>query len=184
MKEEVLLVVNKDVELRPWKIEWAPKLFNLAIKNREYLLPWLPWVPGVKKVEDSEEFIKNSLKEQKEKSGLELGIWYENKLAGCLGLHGFSKDHRRVNIGCWIDKDYQGKGIVTKSLKKLIEYCFGDLNLNRIGYRAAVSNEKSLAVAERLSFIRGGVLRDFEYVNKRFLDYVSFSLLKKDSGNY
>jgi len=183
MKKNILIKVDKDIELRSWKVEWAPDLFNLVTKNRDHLLPWLPWVPGVKKAEDSVKFITASLKEQKEEKGLELSIWYKDKLVGCLGLHDYKKADRRASIGCWIDKDHQGKGIMSKSLKKVVRYCFENLNLNRIGYQAATTNEKSSAVAERLGFIKEGVIREFEYVNKQFLDYTSFSLLKKDWSN-
>ncbi|MBU2592599.1 GNAT family N-acetyltransferase [Patescibacteria group bacterium] len=183
MKKDILINVSGDIQLRSWKSEWASDLFKLVQRNREHLLSWLPWIPGVKKVKDSGKFINDSLKEQKEGKGLEFGVWYKNKLVGCLGIIEFKKEHRRASIGCWIDSEHQGKGIMSKSLKKVIKYCFKNLGLNRIGYEAATKNKRSLALAERLGFTKEGIVREFEFVNNRFLNYVVFSLLKREWGS-
>lgn len=179
----IKITVNDDLQLRSWKPEWASELFRLVDKNRKLLQPWLPWVPGVKRVEDSKKFIATSLKEQRKGVGLELGIWYQDKLVGCLGLHGLDKNNRRASLGCWLDFDYQGKGIITLSIKALVDYCFQKLKLNRIGFEAATKNTKSLALAERLGFAKEGVVREFEFVNNRFLDYSVFSVLEDEWKN-
>jgi len=179
----VTINVNKDIKLRSWKLKWAADLFRLVDKNRKYLRSWLPWVPGIKKVADSKKFIANSLKEQKKGIGLELSVWYKDKLVGCLGLHGLSKDNRRASIGYWLDSSYQGKGIMTGSVKALIDYSFRELNLNRIGIEIATKNTKSLAIAKRLNFVKEGVVREFELVNNRLLDNAVYSLLKREWKN-
>lgn len=181
--KDVTIKIDKDIQLRSWRPELAAELFRLTNKNREYLQLWLPWVPGVKKVSDSKKFITTSLKEQKKGVGLELGIWYQDKLIGCIGLHGLSKDNRRASIGYWLDFDYQGKGIMIASAKALIDYSFKKLNLNRIGIEIATKNTKSLAIAERLNFTKEGVIREFEFVNNRFLNEFVYSLLKREWKN-
>ena len=82
----VLIAANDKIILKSWKPEYAPQLFGLVDKNRSTLQVWLPWVPTVQKVEDSQSFIKDAIKDQGVR-GLELGIWYEEKLVGCIGLH-------------------------------------------------------------------------------------------------
>ncbi len=178
--KEIHLTVSSEIQLKSWNIENAPELFALTDKNRDYLLPWLPWVPMVKEVADSAKFITTSLKEMGEKKGLELAIWYQNKLVGCIGLHALSSSNRRASIGYWLDKDYQGKGIMTQSVKALMNYCYTELGLNRLAIEAATENQSSYAIAERLGFTKEGILRQFEFVNGHFLDYILYSMLKSE----
>ncbi|HUW21106.1 MAG TPA: GNAT family protein [Candidatus Bathyarchaeia archaeon] len=99
---------------------------------------------------------------------------------GCLGLYGLSKANRRASIGYWLDSNYQGKGIMTASVKALIDYSFQELNLNRIGIEIATKNTRSLAITKRLNFVKEGVVREFEFVNNRFLSNIVYSFLKRE----
>jgi ribosomal-protein-serine acetyltransferase len=174
------ITVGSEIELRKWKLEYAPVSFALSDKNRQYLLPWLSWVPSVKTVKDSEKFIRTSLKAMEKDAGLELGIWYQNKLVGCLGLHALSMDNRRASVGYWLDQDHQGKGIMTQSVRALIDYCYGQMGLNRLEIKAAVDNKPSYSVAERLGFKKEGIARQYEVVNGRTPDYFVYSMLKAE----
>lgn len=171
------IIVTDDIALKSWNIKCSAELFRLTDKNRSHLKPWLPWVPGVKTDADSRKFIQRSLKEMKSGNGLELGIWYQERLAGCIGLHAFSKDNSRADLGYWLDKDLQGRGIMTQSVKALVDYGFDTLSLNRVGILASTENTPSCLVAERLRFTKEGILRQYELVNGRFLDYQIYSML-------
>ena len=163
---------SPDIQLRNWNVKYASELFALSEKNRDYLLPWLPWVPLVKKVADSEKFITSSIEDMEKNKGLELGIWYQNKLVGCLGLHALSQKNRRASIGYWLDKDHQGRSIMSNSVKALVDYCYGQLDLNRLSIEASVENKPSYSVAERLSFVKEGIARQYEVVNGETSDYL------------
>ena len=178
--KHIILTVNPEIQLKRFSVENAPELFAMSDKNRKYLSPWLPWAPMVKQVADSEKFINTSLEEMEEKKGLELGIWYQNKLVGCIGLHALSSSNRRASIGYWLDADFQGKGIMTQSVKALVNYCFTELDLNRLAIEAATENQPSYSIAERLGFAKEGVARQFAFINNRFLDYKLYSMLKSE----
>lgn len=172
--------VNKDIELRFWEVKWAPDLFALTEKNRQHLQPWLPWVPKVKEENDSRKFILKCQKEYKKGEAMELGIWFKGELVGCIGLHQINKDSRNAAIGYWLSFDYYGRGIVTESVRALINFAFKELKLHRIEIVAGTDNHKSCAVAERLGFIKEGVKRDIEFVDSRFLDYAVYSILEHE----
>jgi ribosomal-protein-serine acetyltransferase len=174
------LEVNESITLKTWEENNAPLLFALVEANRECLFPWLPWVPGVKSVKDSVEFIQTSSSDPKSEKGLELGIWMQDQLVGCLGLHAVSKQSKFTSLGYWLGRDFQGKGIMTKSVAYLIEYCFKELDLNRIEIRAAVENAGSRGVAERLGFKQEGILRQVEYVANKYQNQVVYSLLREE----
>ena len=99
---------------------------------------------------------------------------------GCCGLHHLEKKNKKAAIGYWLDFEHQGKGIMTLSVKALINYSFQNLNLNRLEIQASTKNPKSFAIAERLGFTKEGVLRETELVDGHLLDYVVYGLLKRE----
>lgn len=58
--------------------------------------------------------------------------------------------NKTAYIGYWLGEEFQGNGIMTKVAKTLTDYAFNELNLNKVEIRAAVENEKSRAIPERL----------------------------------
>ena len=82
-----------------------------------------------------------------------------------------------------MDSDYQGQGIITQSCKRLIEYGFNALNLNRIEISCAAGNIKSRAIAKRLGFTEEGILREAELIRGgKLVDNCCYGLLKEDWG--
>jgi ribosomal-protein-serine acetyltransferase len=174
------LVVSDDIIIKSWDIADAPKLFALTDANRDHLVTWFNWLPKTKSVIDSEKFITNALVEMTDDKSLEMGIWQKDQLIGCIGLHDISLENYRAAIGYWLDKDHLKQGIITNSVKTLIEYCFTTLNLNRLEITAATINKPSFSIAKKLGFTREGVARQFDYINGQYLDCIHYSLLKSE----
>lgn len=178
--EHVEIIISDHLKLKSWDPSQASELFALVDSNREHLSEWLPWVKFNQTVHDSEKFIESVRAEMRGDKGLELGIWYNDTLAGCIGLHELNMLHKKTSLGYWLGKKYVGKGIMTKSVKALTTYCFEQLGFNRVELRAAVENEKSNAIAKKLWFKREGTLRQAELINGEFVDDFVYSMLKKD----
>lgn len=166
--------------MRSWTLKDAPTLYKLTDDNRNILKIWLTWVPDIKGVEDIEKFIKRCRKGYQKGTSLETGLWHKGKLIGCIGFNRIYKQSKKATIGYWLSKDYQGKGVMTESVKALIKYGFGKLNLNRIDLKAGEKNTKSRAIPERLGFKKEGTLREDQFVDNRFINQVIYSVLKKD----
>lgn len=113
-------------------------------------------------------------------NGFQCGIWYEGTLVGVIGLHEINRMHRKTSLGYYLDKQFEGHGIMTQAVEALIKYCFEELDLNRIEISAAVNNEKSRAIPERLGFTREGMLRDNELLNGIYSSSYIYSLLKSE----
>ena len=177
------LSVDQHTILRTWSDEDAPTLFSLTTANRELLAQWLPWVPSIQQENDSLRFIQADNDDPIAGETLEFGIWHQDTLVGCLGLRDISRQHKHAKFGYWLGKDFHGKGLMTTSCRALLNYCFDELDLNRIEIRAAVENLASQNVAKRLGFSFEGVLREAELVQNRFLDLQVYSKLKSDVEN-
>lgn len=179
--DSVLLTIDDTLLVRSWTLADAPALFSLVDSNREHLSVWLPWVPYVKEVKDSENFIRDAIKEAQENKGLELGIFSNNQLVGCIGLHELDFTHHKTSIGYWLGSQFQGKGIMVQSVKALMDYCFTVHNMNRIEIRCGVGNAKSRAIPQKLGFTQEGILRQAEFIGGSYIDNFVYSFLKSDS---
>jgi len=81
-------------------------------------------------------------------------------------------------LGYWIGKEHEGNGIITSSCRRLLQYGFEVLMLNRIEIRCGVENVRSQRVPERLGFTKEGTLRQVENIRGQFIDHYLYSLLR------
>ena len=174
------LNIDGEVELRLVDVEECEDLFNLTDQNRAYLREWLPWLDGTKTVEDTRKF-RAAIAEAYDKDGIvNCGIWYQGKLAGVVGFNKLDKVHRYATIGYWLGQEFQGKGIMTRACRALIDYAFTELKLNRIMIYCATGNKKSRAIPERLGFTQEGTIREGEWLYDHFVDHAIYGLLKRE----
>ena len=90
------------------------------------------------------------------KTSLGFGIFRDGRFIGSIGFNQFDWQSQRTEIGYWIDKHEEGKGIITKSSECLIRYAFNDLRMNRVEIRCSTENVRSSAIPERLGFQKEG----------------------------
>ena len=169
--------IDDDLELRLLARHHADELFALFDANREHLAPWLPWVPLTKTADDTRAFIDRSLSETASNGCFNLGIWWRGEIAGCVGMHLVDWPNRRTTIGYWLGARFQGKGIMTRCCRAVVDHGFREMGLHRIGLKAAVDNPKSCAIAERLGMKLEGVERDGEKVGDRHHDMAVYAIL-------
>ncbi|SIS66418.1 GNAT family N-acetyltransferase [Salimicrobium salexigens] len=172
-------IVNKDTELRLLEVRHAEELFQLTDASRSSLRKWLPWIDSTKTVANTKEFIEESLKQFCNNDGFQAGIWYKGELAGVVGLHTINWPNKSTSLGYWLGDSFQGKGLITKSCQEVIKYCFNELELKRIEIRAAVGNEKSVAIPHRLGFKKEGCLAKSELLNGEYVDHYVFGLINE-----
>ena len=177
MGDAVVLVAEPDVELRELSAADATAVFALTDSERERIREWLPWVDQTKAVDDTLAFIARTL--ETEGKELAFGIWVAGELAGTIGLT-IDAEARAGEIGYWLAAAFEGRGIVTRSCRALIEHGFGSLVLHRIEIQADPRNARSRAVPERLGFTLEGHHRDAAVMNGRFVDLVVYGLLEDE----
>jgi ribosomal-protein-serine acetyltransferase len=71
-----------------------------------------------------------------------------------------------------------GKGIVTKSVEKLVAFCFNTMEMNRICVKCAVNNTASSNIPKRIGLTFEGIERAGERYGKRYFDLEVYSILK------
>jgi ribosomal-protein-serine acetyltransferase len=169
--------LDEGIEVREWAPHDAEQALAAIDQNRDRLRDWLPWVDTTRSADDVRAFIERcAASEGKQRS---FGIYVDGVLAGNIGL-GLNDDNAG-EVGYWITEAFQGRGLVTSAARALIAYGFGERGLRRIQLTAAVENERSRAVAERLGMKQEGVLRKAGRIrDDRYLDLVMYSILREE----
>ncbi len=78
---------------------------------------------------------------------------------GDIGIHNYNKDHKKVEIGYKLKREFWGKGIITNLIKILINYAFNNFDFNRIEALVDVRNIGSKKVLINNNLKLAGVLR-------------------------
>lgn len=81
----------------------------------------------------------------------------DNKILGCIYLNIHDKKARTAGIDYWIREDEWGCGYVTEAAKRILEFAFDTLNLNRIESCGAKDNPGTWKVMEHIGLKYEGV---------------------------
>ena len=179
----IQLIVSDEIELKQLKVTDASDIFSIIDSQREYLGKWLPFIAQTKTIDDTLAFIHSVNETPESYRELAFCIFYRKVFAGLIGLkfNATDKANKRTEIGYWLSEKNQKKGIVSQSVKMLIDYAFDVLNLNRITIKCAVGNQSSISLPKRLGFVFEGIERDGEFFpDGHFVDLEIHSLLKKE----
>ncbi|WP_352231211.1 GNAT family protein [Peribacillus sp. SI8-4] len=175
-------IIDEEVSLRLFNKDDAEEFYTLTMRSKAYLKEWLGWLDYVERVQDTAEYIKARLLEVVDNGGYpkSFAIIYKGEMAGTIGFNEINKSNKIGVVGYWLGEEFQGKGIMTKAFKSLIDYGFNDLGLGRIEVRVAVENKKSRALPERLGFRKEGEVRNAEWLYDHFVDHVIYGLLAEE----
>jgi ribosomal-protein-serine acetyltransferase len=175
-----ILTPHETIQLEPMVPDHAEQLLQVVNGNRSHLGRWLPWVPFMQTADDFRNYIERSRRLHYEGTERNWVIKYKDDIAGRIGIHYIQQQNKTGAIGYWLGKEFEGKGIVTKSCKAVLDHCFTVLQLNRVELKCGTANLKSAAIADRMHFTQEGVLRQAERVNGKFIDLSLYAILKDE----
>lgn len=176
----IRIKIDDDIEIKGMNEEDAEELFALIHANRTYLREWLPWLDGTKSVADSRAFINYTIDQADQNTGLTTGIRENGQLVGIIGYNRLNHANQIGTIGYWLAQHVEGKGVMTKAVLAMVAYGFKHLNLNKVEIHAAVKNNKSRRIPEKLGFKYEGTIRDSEWLYDHYVDTVIYGLLKRE----
>jgi ribosomal-protein-serine acetyltransferase len=174
------LQIDDWLQLDIIKPSMAQIIFEAIDKNRIFLGRWLPFVDQTKSVTDTEAFIKSIIDKHYSERDDIYSIWYKGQFVGLIGFKETDRINKKTELGYWMVEEFQGKGIMTKSVSKLIDFAFRNLAINRIQIKVAMGNIKSAAIPKRLKFQFEGIERNGEKHSDRYLDLEVYSMLKTE----
>jgi len=172
--------VDNDIHIELLVPAFAERLYSLTNTNRAYLKQWLAWLDLVKTFDDTQSFIDTAVHQHNHNQATTFAILLGDELVGVAGFNHFDYQHKWGAIGYWLSASYAGKGVMTKVVKKLVEFGFVEHKLNKIEIRCAQENYKSRAIPERLGFTYEATLRQCEWLYDRYVDHAVYSMLASE----
>ncbi len=173
--------VNDQISLKPLALSDAKIIFHTIDSQRHYLRKWLPFIDGTRHVVDTENYINSIYSTPPDQRERVYIINYNQHFAGLIGLKSIDQQNQKSEIGYWLSENFQKKGIISLSVKAMMDYAFQHLNINRIQIKCAVGNTESKRIPQRLGFTFEGIERDGELLSgNAFTDLEVYSILKRD----
>jgi ribosomal-protein-serine acetyltransferase len=170
------LAVTDDCQLRLLEEADAEELYRLIEANRAYLARWMPWAAAQTR-ETTVEFLRATRRQAASDDGFQAALVCDGAIIGVVGYHSVNWPHGSTTIGYWLAEQHQGRGLMTRAVRVLVDLAFGEWNLHRVEIRAATDNGRSRAIPERLGFREEGVQREAERIGERYLDLAIYGLL-------
>lgn len=174
------LSVNDAVHLRLLQPDEAAVVFAEIDANRAFLRQWLPWLDETSSSADTRPHLRHWWNGYHHGDGFSLGIFYGGAFCGTVGFHAFDHRNRVTSMGYWLSARFNGKGIMTAAVAKLVDYAIDDRDMNRVYLRCATENYRSRAVPERLGFVHEGTQRESEWLYDHFVDLEVYGMLRRE----
>jgi ribosomal-protein-alanine N-acetyltransferase len=131
----------------------------------------------LKSIEEAKGMIEKIRKSFENNEGITWAISFEGKMIGHAGIWRIDKEHHRGEIGYTLNPAYWNRGLMYEVMKEIIHFGFSKLNLHSLEANVNPSNQASIALLEKLSFIREAYYRENYFYNGKFLDSVIYSRL-------
>jgi len=99
-------------------------------------------------------------------------------LIGDIYLRGIMDE--QAEIGYTLASAYQGHGYASEAVTRLLEYCFGALNLHRVIAICSVHNTASIQLLERIGWRREAHMRQSYRYGDEWHDEFQYAILKNE----
>ncbi|MGC3971866.1 MAG: GNAT family protein [Pirellulales bacterium] len=162
-------------------VSQADPIYSAVDANREHLRVWLPWVDFSHSPADTLRFLQEMEAKRAAAVTIAYGIWTgAPQPAGIIGMHDISLANGNLQIGYWIAKAQEGRGLISRACEAMLRIAFDSLGMERVEIRCATGNQRSAAVPERLGFQFEGILRRSARLHGSFVDMRVYSILREE----
>lgn len=162
------------VDIKKLSLDNAEILSSLA-NNKKIWDNLRDYIPYPYTVEDANDFIKAQIEVD---PTITFGIHFNDDFCGIIGINKMKDVYSHsAEIGYWIGEPYWGKGITTKAVKLMVDYCFETLSLIRLYTGVFDFNKASMIVLEKNGFQHEGSLKLAVKKNGKLVDEIRYGLI-------
>lgn len=138
-------------------------------------------IPHPYTAEDAQKWIADQQKDLENGKAVVFAITPtpHNYVIGSIGLT-ITPEHNHAELGYWVGKPYWGKGYATEAARKVVEYGFEELKLNRIHAHHFERNQASGRVMKRAGLTREGLFRKHIKKWDNYENIVSYGICRSD----
>ena len=153
------LAVDDDIALVLAEERHAQAMTDLIQANQVRLARWEPWAEQPATFESTRAYIRSALEDfiRGRQISTIIAVDGGRRFIGRCGMR-INTFASSGDIGYWIDGEFEGRGIISRSARALVTSCISELGLTKVDLRTSIGNTRSRAVAERLGFTYEGIL--------------------------
>jgi len=170
-------------QLRPFRRRDLDVLSEAVVRSLPELHEWLPWAHLGYGRRDALIYLRDSAKAWEEGRAFDLAVFTHGdprRQLGSVSVWFRGRQAAAGEIGYWVRSDETGKGIATEVTARVLQIGFEELEMHRVALRIAVGNRSSERVAEKIGFVREGLLREELLVRGEWLDHSLWSMLESE----
>ena len=161
----------------------AVKLQDFNERNMSHLSPWRSATEAP--TLDSKAQLTKWEQEFNEGRSIRFALFLKEAPEGeIVGFCNFSQIFRGPFQACYlgyhIDASFEGKGIMSETLEKAINYMFEKQKLHRIMANYMPSNERSARLLHKLGFVVEGCAKKYLLINGQWEDHTLTSLTNEN----
>ena len=167
-------LLGKKVLLKPLEKD-DMEILHFMINDPDMSNMVVGWSKPISMVEQERWFenLKNDL-------NIRYAISYNGKTVGSAIIHDIDWKNKSVTLSIKVLKDYCKIGIGKDTIKTLIEYCFNELNVNRICAEVLDYNISSNSLFKSCGFVLEGTKRNAIYKKGKYNSLNLYSILKEE----
>jgi ribosomal-protein-serine acetyltransferase len=175
------LPVDDEISLILAEERHAQVITELIVRNQSRLARWEPWAEQPQTIDSTRAYIRASLEDfvRGRQVSTIIALDGGQLFVGRCGLR-INPYAGSADVGYWVDGDYEGRGIVSRSTRALVSSAFFELGMAKVDLRTSVDNVRSRALAERLGFTCEGVLPGALRFAHRTDDVVLYTVTASD----
>lgn len=162
----------------------AEEFYTLIDRNREHIAKTFPvTLSGCYDLKKTVKFIQLAVDNEtyEENYYFYLRSLDTNALIGYVMIKNIDYSLAKCELGYFIDIDFEGKGITSQAVKNVLDFCFGEIKMNKVTICTSLVNTASQRVATKHGFVQEGMLRqEFKNGKGQLEDILYFGLLKQD----
>ena len=102
------------------------------------------------------------------------------RMIGTCGFTSFNCPHDCAEIGYVLNPDYQGRGLATEAVRRVLEFGFDELGLHRIEAHFMEGNNASRRLMERVGMTFEGYARESMRIKGRFCTIGTCAILRQE----
>ena len=129
------------------------------------------------RLEDEEAWYKNLNANSDKEYSFAIDLNADETYIGGCGIMGIDAKNRTAMVGIFLGKPYCGKGYGTDAMRVLVNFCFQEANLHKVGLGVYGFNKCAIRSYEKVGFRTEGVLREEIFRFGRYHDKVMMGLL-------
>ncbi|MBU2039563.1 MAG: GNAT family N-acetyltransferase, partial [Gammaproteobacteria bacterium] len=114
------LDINESVSLALVQPSFAGRYLAIVEAERDYLSEWLAWPPHADSEEFFLRFIRGALHDYADGKSMTCAVLYQGVVVGNVSYNSICRNLGKAEIGYWLSKEYQGRGIMTTAVRYLI----------------------------------------------------------------